>query len=62
MTRETLYKNIKVIKGKRWCRICDSEADFVIINTTALGDLKGLSLCKKCAEILKEKIDIGLSL
>lgn len=38
MTREQLYKSIKVVKGNHWCRICDAEADFVIVNPNVYGD------------------------
>ncbi len=60
MTREQLYKGIKVSKGYHWCIVCDDEANFVITNTSALRDNE-LPLCKACAEMLKNKIEDGLS-
>lgn len=62
MTREQLYKNIKVMKGYHWCRICDAEADFVIVNPNIYGSESELPLCRKCAEMLKGKIDIGMTM
>ena len=63
MTREELFNNIiKVEKGNHWCRICDAEADFVITNRGCEASLQELPLCKKCAKMLKVKIDIGLSI
>ena len=62
MTREEHFEDIKVVKGNHWCEICDAEADFVIVDTTAYGIGRELSLCKKCAEMLKGKIDIGMKL
>ena len=62
MTREQLYKSIKVVKGNHWCRICDAEADFVIVNPNVYGDGNELPLCKKCAEMLKSKINIGMTM
>ena len=62
MTREQLYNKIIVIKGYHWCTICDAEADFVIVNNNVCGAGKELSLCKKCAEMLKSKIDIGMKM
>lgn len=44
MTREQLYKSIKVVKGNHWCRICDVEADFVIVNPNVYGDGNELPL------------------
>lgn len=61
MTREKLFNDIiRVEKGNHWCKICDAEADFVITNRESEASLQELPLCKKCAEMLKEKIDIGL--
>ena len=57
-----MYKSIKVVKGNHWCRICDAEADFVIVNPNVYGDGNELPLCKKCAEMLKGKIDIGMTM
>ena len=62
MTREQLYKKVNVIKGNHWCKICDDEADFVIVNNAVYGVEKELPLCKKCAEMLKGKIDIGMTM
>ena len=62
MTREEHFEDIKVVKGNHWCEICDAEADFVIVDTTAYGIGRELPLCKKCAEMLKGKIDIGMKL
>ena len=62
MTREQLYKKVNVIKENHWCKICDAEADFVIVNNAAYGIGKKLPLCKKCAEMLKDKIDIGMTM
>lgn len=54
MTREQLYKNVKVVKENHWCVVCDSKADFVIVSDAVYGvGGKGLPVCKKCAEILK---------
>lgn len=62
MTREQLYKSIKVVKGNHWCRICDAEADFVIVNPNVYGNGNEFPLCKKCAEMIKSKIDIGMTM
>jgi len=62
MTREEHFEDIKVVKGNHWCEICDAEADFVIVDTTAYGIGRELPLCKKCAEMLKGKIDIGMTM
>lgn len=62
MTREEHFEDIKVVKGNHWCGICDAEADFVIVDTTAYGIGRELPLCKKCAEMLKSKIDIGMTM
>lgn len=59
MTREQLYKKFKVIKGNHYCKFCDTEADFVIMNNAVYEELP---LCKKCAEMLKGKIDIGMTM
>ena len=62
MTREQLYKKFKVIKGNHYCKFCDTEADFVIVNNAVYGIEKELPLCKKCAEMLKGKIDVGMTM
>lgn len=62
MTKAQLYEEIDVVKGYHWCGICDDEADFVIVNNAVYGVGKELPLCKKCAEMLKNKINIGLSI
>lgn len=62
MTREQLYKSIEVVKGNHYCRICDDDADFVIVNPNIYGEDGEHSLCKACAKMLKSKIDIGLKM
>lgn len=62
MTRKKLYKNIEVVKGYYLCRICNAESDFVIVNPNIHGSESELPLCKKCAEMLKSKIDIGMTM
>lgn len=59
--REQLYKKVNVIKGNHWCKICADKADFIIVSNTVYG-IEKLPLCKKCAEMLKGKIDIGMKL
>lgn len=62
MTREQLYENIKIVKDNHWCKICDDKADFTIVNDAVYGIGKELPLCKKCAEMIKSKIDIGITM
>ena len=44
-----------------WCRICDAEADFVVVNSNIYGDVNELPLCKKYSEMLKGKI-VGMTM
>lgn len=58
MTREEIFKKMKVTKGDHYCMFCDCDADFVII-TNELK--KEFPMCNICAELLKEKIKKGLN-
>lgn len=60
MTREQYFKNLKVVKGNHYCMFCDSEADFVI--TKEIGTKRNFPMCKKCAELFKNKINSGLEM
>ena len=61
MTRENLFKQMEVAKGNHWCMFCDGEADFVITNSTVSPKAE-YPMCKKCAELFKKKINIGLEM
>lgn len=61
MTREDLFKKMTVTKGNHWCLFCEHEADFVITNNTSIPKVE-YPMCKKCAELFKSKIDIGLEM
>ena len=60
MTREQYFKGVKVEKGNHYCMFCDSNADFVIHKNI---DWKfEFPMCKKCAELFKKKINVGMNL
>ena len=61
MTREDLFKQMKATKGNHYCMFCDSEADFVITNSM-VSPRAEYPMCKKCAELFKGKINIGLEM
>ena len=61
MARENLFKQMEVTKGNHWCMFCDSEADFVITNSMVSPKTE-YPMCKKCAELFKGKINIGLEM
>ena len=61
MARENLFKQMEVVKGNHWCMFCDSEADFVITNSMVSPKAE-YPMCKKCAELFKGKINIGLEM
>ena len=61
MTRENLFAKMTVAKGNHYCMFCDSEADFVITNNMVSPKAE-YPMCKKCAELFKGKINIGLKM
>ena len=61
MTRENLFAKITVTKGNHYCMFCDSKADFVITNSIVSPNAE-YSMCKKCAELFKLKINDGFNL
>ena len=61
MARENLFKQMEVIKGYHYCMFCDSEADFVITNSM-VSPRAEYPMCKKCAELFKGSINIGLEM
>ena len=61
MTIENLFAKMIVAKGNHYCMFCDSKADFVIINSIVSPNAE-YSMCKKCAELFKLKINDGFNL
>ena len=61
MTRENLFAKMTVAKSNHYCMFCDSEADFVIANSMVSPKAE-YPMCKKCAELFKGKINIGLDM
>ncbi len=61
MTRDNLFKEMTVTEGNHWCMFCDNEAEFVITNKKHAPKLE-FPMCKKCAELFKRKINIGLEM
>ena len=61
MERGNLFNQMKVIKGHHYCMFCDSEADFVITNSM-VSPRAEYPMCKKCAELFKCSINIGLEM
>ena len=61
MTRENLFAKMTVTKGNHYCMFCDGKADFVITNSMVSPKAE-YSMCKKCAELFKGKINIGLEM
>ena len=61
MERENLFKQMEVAKGNHYCMFCDSEADFVITNSM-VSPRAEYPMCKKCAELFKGLINIGLEM
>ena len=61
MARENLFNQMEVTKGNHYCMFCDSEADFVITNSI-VSPRAEYPMCKKCAELFKGSINIGLEM
>ena len=61
MVRENLFNQMEVVKGYHYCMFCDNEADFVITNSMVSPKAE-YSMCKKCAELFKMKINDGFNL
>ena len=64
MTREQHFENIKIkMTRKRWCKICDKIANFMIISTEDISRKSNvLPLCNECAKLLSQKIIQGVKL
>ena len=61
MTRENFFKKVVVKKGNHFSMFCDNDADFVIFNNNS-SVVTEYPMCKKCAELFKNKIESGIDM